>query len=621
MAAKDVVFDNYGVQSLQSKVTYELVISISSEQSRKMITNSQYLTFIVEPKEARVIVNGEIWPTEDGVARKFVPLDTYKYRIEADRYHVEKGVVKVDNPTRKVQQTITLKPAYGFISIPDDRDLMDASVYIDNEYIGTAPLITDTLESGPHTVKIEKALYSPFNETITVDGGQTLNISPKMTAHFARVTLIVGNNAEIWVNGECKGTGKWEGKLLMGECTIETRLANWLPTKISKNISVMDDNKTILLDSPIPIYGSLDMITLPIVSNVCVNYRNDRKGSYMFKYMFGALSPKEGLAPIGCLSNLLDEDKQILDLSSNWADVSFSCNAPDVQIYVDGQLIGLLESVVKLPYGSHTIRLIAENYIDYDSEINVTETQKSFCLTMQEQTDGYLTFTIDDVTFAMVKVRTGTFPMGNDYTYEGGTVHYVSLSTFYIGETEVTQALWTAVMGSNPSYFEGNNHPVDYVSWFDCQVFIDRLNMLTGQMFRLPTDAEWEYAALGGNQYFQYFNTVRPDLEEVAWIADNTNEQTQDVKTKLPNKLGIYDMEGNVCEWCQNWFQFYTSTEMETNPQGPKTGDNRTFRGSSAKNAWDDSLFDLSQEYCENPYVRENFLGFRLAMTYPNKKD
>ena len=189
-------------------------------------------------------------------------------------------------------------------------------------------------------------------------------------------------------------------------------------------------------------------------------------------------------------------------------------------------------------------------------------------------------FTVNGVSFKMIAVKGGTFQMGNDYYYAEKPVHQVTLSDYYIGETEVTQELWTAVMGSNPSNFTGNmQRPVEQVSWDDCQTFISKLNQLTGKTFRLPTEAQWEYAARGGNKSKGYTYSGSNEIDEVAWYYDNNSDRTtHPVKTKAPNELGIYDMSGNVDEWCSDWYGSYSST-TQTDPTGPATGFLRVTRG------------------------------------------
>ena len=233
-------------------------------------------------------------------------------------------------------------------------------------------------------------------------------------------------------------------------------------------------------------------------------------------------------------------------------------------------------------------------------------------------TGGTQTFTVNGVSFTMVGVEGGTFTMGA--TSEQGTsdpyddeypTHSVTLSDFAIGETEVTQELWRAVMGNNPSHFSGTNLPVENVSWNDCQTFITKLNQLTGKNFRLPTEAEWEYAARGGNKSRGYKYAGSNTLSDVAWYSDNSSSKTHPVKQKQANELGLYDMSGNVHEWCQDWFGTYSSS-AQTNPTGPASGSYRVNRGGG----WYGSARScrVSIRSSGTPTFYGYYLGLRLAL-------
>lgn len=227
------------------------------------------------------------------------------------------------------------------------------------------------------------------------------------------------------------------------------------------------------------------------------------------------------------------------------------------------------------------------------------------------------TYTVNGVTFAMVNVEGGTFMMG---ALEGDNLaledefprHQVTLSSFAIGQTEVTQELWQAVMGSNPSQHVGNNLPVDYVSWNECQEFITRLNALTGRNFRLPTESEWEFAARGGNLSKGYLYSGSNNVDDVAWHTNNSGRLSQPVATKAPNELGIYDMSGNIQELCYDWYADQYPSEPQTDPIGPATGIARITRGGCW--AW------YTTDYCrvtfrDNALVNEHksYIGLRLA--------
>ena len=245
-------------------------------------------------------------------------------------------------------------------------------------------------------------------------------------------------------------------------------------------------------------------------------------------------------------------------------------------------------------------------------------TQPAKTATKPRPTTGTLVpITVNGVIFNMIKVDGGTFTMGatseqkNPDDDEKPT-HQVTLSSYYIGETEVTQALWKAMMGNNPSYFKGDNLPVEKVSWEDCQTFIGKLNDLTGKSFRLPTEAEWEYAARGGKRSNHTQYSGGSMIDDVAWYRGNSGSKTHSVKTKKPNELGLYDMSGNVWEWCQDWYGSYGSY-VQTNPTGPGSGAYRVDRGGG----WDynERGCRSSNRSSYSPGYRFCSLGLRLALS------
>ena len=227
------------------------------------------------------------------------------------------------------------------------------------------------------------------------------------------------------------------------------------------------------------------------------------------------------------------------------------------------------------------------------------------------------TLTVNGIKYSMVWVEGGTFRMGatseqgSDAYSDEKPVHSVTLSGYYIGKTEVTQALWKVVMGSNPSSCKGDNLPVEQVSWNDCQKFIRKLNSLTGQNFRLPTEAEWEFACRGGNNSRGYKYSGSNYIDNVAWYDGNSGDKTHPVGTKAPNELGIYDMTGNVWEWCADWYGDYSSG-AQTNPKGPYDGSDRVDRGGG----WlSDALYCRSStRYYLSPGHRDYSLGLRLSL-------
>ena len=257
----------------------------------------------------------------------------------------------------------------------------------------------------------------------------------------------------------------------------------------------------------------------------------------------------------------------------------------------------------------------------YNAGEEPAEPTKSFTVTGNGKT----------VTFKMKLVEAGTFQMGRAGSEDVVTpVHSVTLTKdYYMGETEVTQALWYAVMGQSPTsdgsqwsstYGLGDNNPAYYVSWNDCQEFITKLNQLTGVTFRLPTEAEWEFAAKGGKKSNGYLYAGSDTIDNVAWYYDNSYAMgrsssdygTHAVGTKATNELGLYDMSGNVWEWCQDRYGSYSS-DAQTDPTGPTSGSGRVGRGGG----WDNiaaTRCRVSDRSGNTLGLRHNNFGLRLAL-------
>ena len=234
------------------------------------------------------------------------------------------------------------------------------------------------------------------------------------------------------------------------------------------------------------------------------------------------------------------------------------------------------------------------------------------------------TYTVNGVSFKMVSVTGGTFLMGAQSTNSSSSnydadanddeapVHNVTLSDYQIGETEVTQALWQAVMGTNPSNLQGDNLPVECVSWNDCQEFITKLNQATGKTFRLPTEAEWEFAARGGTKSQGYKYSGSNTIGDVAWYTENSGDKTHEVGTKQANELGLYDMSGNVWEWCSDWYGNYSSS-AQSDPTGPSTGSYLVGRGGCLGSTARSCRVTYRNGY--GPTYANSLLGLRLALS------
>ncbi len=298
-----------------------------------------------------------------------------------------------------------------------------------------------------------------------------------------------------------------------------------------------------------------------------------------------------------------------------------------LRMFVLGGLLITAAVCINETYAQGTVSRPTKTHNNGNSgNSNSTNNSKSKPPKKKQSSSSSLHLTYDNATnsivygnhsYKMVYISGGSFDMGatpeqvrESYSNEK-PVHKVILSSYRIGATEVPQWLWVAIMGNNPSHFEGDNLPVENVSWNDCRDFISRLNSLTGKNFHLPTEAQWEYAARGGSQSTGYKYSGSDNLDAVAWYDGNSGGKTHPVATKNPNELGLYDMSGNVWEWCRDLYGNYDKSS-QTDPIGPSSGSYRVDRSGS----WISSarLCRISNRYNVSPGNRDNYLGFRLAL-------
>lgn len=291
--------------------------------------------------------------------------------------------------------------------------------------------------------------------------------------------------------------------------------------------------------------------------------------------------------------------------------VKISCNIKDADVYVDGEKMSSVTPYeYRGPEGQHEVEIRANGYNRERATIDIKLNKKlSHNVTLRPAGS----FQLDGISYEMVKVRGGSFMMGSATKPENKNFplnyaqpqHEVVLRPYSIGKTEVTQALWEKVMGSNPSIHIGANLPVENVSYEDCLEFISRLNRMSGQSFRLPTEAEWEYAA-------RNCGVDKPD--ECSGGLASKVAQTDVISAvggKTANALGIFDMSGNVAEWCSDWIATYPSGKSIA-PQGPDSGSQRVVRGGHAGgNEW--SLHTSSRGH-QSPDEPSQYVGLRLAM-------
>ena len=451
---------------------------------------------------------------------------------------------------------LTVTPKNAVVTI----DGNPQTVSTDGEYSAMLPY-------GNHTYKVEAGGYISKSGSFTISSSDMTPINVSLVSAMATVSVTCPTPAvSLYVDKKSVGTIPWTGSLKEGMHLIEAKKEGYRSQQRTINLS-QQQRLDVAFNELVAILG-----------NLSVNYKP-----------FGA------------------------------------------DVYIDGKKIGQSPRVFNgIMVGNHKVEIKKDGYGTDSKTVSILEGQTaslSGVLTTNASssvssgtslTGNTITIPVKDgISIDMVRVKAGTFTMGataemkNPYDDEKPTHRVTLTNDYYIGKYEVTQALWQAVMGNNPSKFKGDNLPVEQVSWNDCQEFISKLNRITGKLFRLPTEAEWEYAARGGKKSRGYQYSGSNNLSDVAWYDDNSVIKIHAVGTKQPNKLGIY-MRGNVWEWCQDRYDKYSSFS-QVNPTGANSGFDRVFRGGSCIGyAW--PCRSSCRKY-DSPDFRNNNLGLRLVLS------
>ncbi len=421
--------------------------------------------------------------------------------------------------------------------------------------------------------------YSTNTSVATVAGGTVTTVSPGECDIFAHcATLQVICHVTVTSARVTIILDKHEAKVLPNHMLTLIATCSPMPT----DLTVMSSDNTIAM--PRLINGSIQVLGL-----------------------------KEGTATItvGSVDGTANTDACAITVYTEIGDTNRDgyVNISDVTSLIDYLLNG----------DDNSINLLNAD-CNKDGKVNIADVTKIIDYLLEGQISwDEEHFTVNGVSFTMIPIEGGTFTMGSNINGSWSNAypeHIVTLSDYKIGQTEVTQELWVAIMGNNPSHFRGDlKHPVERVTWDDCQLFINKLNELTGRHFKLPSEAQWEFAARGGNLSESYTYSGSNILNDVAWYKDNSNNTTHPVATKAPNELGLYDMSGNVQEWCQDWCGYYYNGDYpygsQIDPTGPPSATDRVRRNGG---------YDAYPQWCtvwsrEDYYqiVRYN-LGFRIAL-------
>ena len=573
-------------ETIKAGKTYRMKLSV---KERVVQVQRRILQFKVTPPNENAMVkvkkedsneDYQLWGAVDsqGSIDQLLVSGVYLYEIVAESYKTAIGKVSLTNGSNKYVENVTLVPNFGYLEITDEQGTAGAEVYINNRKVGTVPYKSGRMECrNDYQLMISNGdLFKTYNSTIEIRQGETTKISPRLQSNSAEITIKVQDGAEIFINGISKGKGSWTGRLRVGLHDVECRLPNHVSSQ--KQIEVKKDvSETHVIDKPTPIEGSLYVKSNPSGAKIILDGK-----------------PIDVTTPTMIEHVMIGSHKVNIMLDKY--------NPKNVDINVNKNEIATVD--VKL------------------SDVKVRDAQLSDAKVSAATGSTDRTFTVGGVTFTMKLVEAGTFLMGGKKYDDEKPKHRVTITKdYYIGETEVTQALWKAVTGYSPTtdgsswtttYGLGDNYPAYNISYEDVQKFITKLNSMTGETFRMPTEAEWEFAARGGKKSKGYTYSGSNTIGDVAWYGSNASK-TNIVKTKAANELGIYDMSGNVWEWCSDWYSSsYHSSSPENDPTGPTTGSNRVSRGGG----WaDDAAYcRCADRNTYAPSYRDNYVGFRLAL-------
>lgn len=574
--------------------------------------HSGFLIINSEPQGAEVWLNNESTGEVTPFRRKLAIGDEVPYRLSLPLYHDEAGMVTVDQPRKELQ--FALRPAFGSVTVTSTPS--GALVFLDEKQVGQTPLTLDRIASGSHSLRLQAPQYAVERRNVSVADGQTANVAVTLAARFAEITVQAPQGAVVTVDGDRKGSGTLSWRQSEGLCDIVVSMAGHRDAR--RQLEVVAGRAQTVQLTPQPIYGSASVDSDLMDAEIWIDGKQyGVTPNVVERLLVGShtlVLKKSGYADLQQQFSVEEGKEASLSVKlPAGRSVQFTSEKPGMQIIVDGKKLGTTPLTAVVGIGHHSVSAMRGGDIIDVRDLDITSAGAPLTMAFR---DFNHTFTVNGVQFTMVEVGGGTFTMGatseqgSDAWDEEKPAHEVTLSDYYIGQTEVTQALWEAVMGSNPSDSKGGNLPVERVSWDDCQVFIQKLNQLTGKQFRLPTEAEWEYAARGGRKSRGYKYAGGNNIDSVAWCDGNSGNETHPVATKQANELGIYDMSGNVLEWCSDWCGDYTSSS-QSDPQGSSSGSFRVIRGGCYYNFARNCR--VSYRISNTLDYRSGYLGLRLS--------
>jgi formylglycine-generating enzyme required for sulfatase activity len=436
-----------------------------------------------------------------------------------------------------------------------------------------------------------------------------LVLFPVCQQDTVQLTINSNQDAIIYLNGAIVGSTSWTGKVAIGKHKIRVEKENFFTREYEVTVTRGRDLNVDLMLTPKT--GSIDIVSDPPQAMISINGRMYGFSPRVIsdlpygEYTVTIEKPEFTRVVQKITVNDVKPVKLEVNLHSG-REVTLDTNPTGAKVYINQNFMGITPLKIWLKFGTHLVKFEKDEMSLVENITVAQSTRRPIVFDLKVSNDPFEN--------QMVFVKGGSFRMGDtfgDGIKEERPIHQVTLNDFYISKYEVTQAQWKTIMGNNPSHFAGCDEcPVERISWLDIMEFIAKLNELTGKFYRLPTEAEWEYAAKGGQESRGFRYAGRNNINFVAWYSGNSGGRTHPVGKMEPNELGLYDMSGNVWEWVYDWFDFYTDTP-KINPTGPKDGDFKIVKGGS----WF-GYIGGSRVACRGSDDQSNkrsYIGFRVA--------
>ena len=668
--------DYFFTEPIVEGACYELVLA-SGRSVTTIVPDeieTQWLIITSDPAGADVFIDDQ--PAGVTPYQSLLPVGKHTYRLQKPLYQNDAGMVELISGQQKKKIESKLRPNFGTVQVTTTPE-SGAAVLLNGQETGkTTPCTLERVPAGQHTLSASLNMYATATQQFTMQAGETLPLTVNLKPSFGEVSVNTNPKSDVYVNGQLKGNGLWQGRLNPGIYTFEAKLDKHATATEQRTVAIGERLELTL--QPEPRYGTLNVVTNPMDATIRIAGKDYGTTPTTLKnFLIGDYTVELSLPGYATAYEKViiteGETATVNATLQNRRQVTISSTPTGVNLSIDGQPAGTTPFNGSLTFGNHTLR-IEQDGKQAEKQVTISQTGGEFNFSLAF---GFETFTetVNGVSFKMVAIKGGSFQMGSNIGEpDEKPIHSVQLNDFYLEETEVTVTQFAAfVMATGyltdaekrvdnyGSYTwskngwvkkegvtwlcdatgsrrlkSGYNHPVLHVSWNDASEYCKWLYRVTGKKYRLPTEAEWEFASGNGSKHTLFSwgdGHLISAKRKWANVADDAAQRKYGfpiIKTQpyyedgfaesstvaqFPaNDFGIYDLAGNVWEWCNDWYNsdYYKSSEPN-NPIGSLIGTDKVQRGGS---------WQVMEKFCRTANrgfaplsCRQGDLGFRLALT------